>query len=65
MQRATADPTPCERCRHRRDMHENFAGVRMCRACTYIGIRWPCSLTRLQEEAVLESLSFEPDTGDS
>lgn len=60
MERARADPTPCERCRHRRDMHEVFAGVQMCRACTYIAIRWPCSLTRLKEEAVLESLAFEP-----
>ncbi len=61
MERSKADPSPCERCRHRGDMHEDFLGVRMCRVCHYVGLRWPCSPTRLREEALLDKLSFKPD----
>ncbi len=61
MQHDKADPTPCERCRHRQDMHEMFAGVRMCRACHYVGLRWPCSPNRLREEAALNALTFTLD----
>jgi hypothetical protein len=59
MEPARADPTPCERCRHRRDMHELSRGMLMCRACNYIGPRWPCSPAILKEEAVLAALNFE------
>jgi hypothetical protein len=62
MERAKADPRPCERCGHRRDMHELFRGLRVCRACDYIALRWPCSTARVRDEALLESLSFDLGT---
>ncbi len=54
---------PCERCGHRRDMHEELAGVRRCRACDYIANRFPCSTATLRDEAVLDALSFGDDEG--
>jgi len=59
IERAVADPTPCKRCGHREDMHEQFRGLRICRACDYIALRFPCSTKRVEEEAVIESLSFD------
>ena len=52
-------PFPCERCGHRRDMHEMLKGVLRGRACDYIALRFPCSSETLRAEAVLDSLSFE------
>ena len=36
------DWRPCERCGHRRDMHRDLDGVRLCIVCENVG-RWPCS----------------------
>jgi len=52
-------PSPCERCGHRRDMHERVNGIRRCRACDYIALRFPCSTETLRAEKVLDSLAFD------
>jgi hypothetical protein len=57
--RAKADPRPCDRCRHRRDVHEVFRGLRYCRACEWIGQVWPCSTRTLELQKTLDALSFE------
>src|SRR5271166_215705 len=54
-------PFPCERCGHRADMHEHFNGVRRCRACDYIALRFPCSSETLRAEKTLDALTFDVD----
>lgn len=61
MRRSKADPSPCERCEHRRDMHEMLNGLLMCRACNYIALRFPCSPKTLEDEAKLAGLKFDFD----
>lgn len=61
MKHSVADPSPCERCGHRRDLHEEFVGVHCCRACDYAAVNGPCSTKRLREDALLEALSFKLD----
>jgi hypothetical protein len=39
-------------------MHELFRGLRVCRACNYIALRWPCSTTTMQERSVIDALTF-------
>jgi hypothetical protein len=40
-------------------MHEGFRGLRICRACDYIALRWPCSTATLEQAAVIDALSFD------
>ena len=58
-QRSQADPTPCERCNHRRDMHELFQGMRICRACDWIALFFPCSTAQMKINSKLDALYFD------
>jgi hypothetical protein len=45
-------------------MHEELKGVRRCRACDWIALRFPCSSETLRVEAALDALHFDVENGD-